>query len=347
MSKTENKETALQQQQETPSVRFQNAILREFSNNPMKVNLTGFQQKLIQNYFIKIDQILKVSEQKRMAKSEQYREILAYTWQNINMQKLSVDIVAYSSVGLDPLQKNHINMIPYKNNGTNKYDLAFIMGYNGIELKAKKYGLEVPDAMIFEVVYSTDVFKPLKKDLNNKVESYVFEITNSFERGEIVGGFWYSVYNNTPDKNKLKVFSKSDIEKRKPKHASAEFWGGEKDIYENKKKVGKEQIDGWYYEMFEKTLKRNAWDSIVIDSEKIDDHLVQIATNDADLKHIEVEREIEEKGNKTPLDFEEANVVEQLQITAKEDKVDSTQTLEEQNDIANHNTNEATKGPGF
>jgi recombination protein RecT len=305
-------------EQESPSVRFQAAIMREFSNNPMKLSLTGFQQKLIQNYFIKIDQSLKAAELKRMAKSEQYREALSYTWANVNMIKLSVDIVAYSSVGLDPLQKNHINIIPYKNSGSNKYDLTFIIGYSGIELKAKKYGLDVPDDIICEVVFSTDTFKPLKKDLNNHVESYIFEINNSFERGEIVGGFWYAVYKSNPEKNKLRIFNKQDIEKRKPKHASAEFWGGEKDVYKNNQKVGKEIIDGWYFEMVLKTLKRNSWDSIVIDSEKIDDHLVQITSNDYNNKQIESDLEVIEKANKTDLDFEDATVINPLQITEKE-----------------------------
>jgi len=352
MSNT-NQPATTNKEQDSPSVRFQNAIVREFSNNPMKLNLTGFQQKLIQNYFIKIDQMLKAAELKRIAKSEQYREALAYTWANVNMAKLSIDVVAYSSVGLDPMQKNHINIIPYKNSGSNNYDLNFMMGYNGIELKAKKYGLEIPDDIICEVVYSSDTFKPLKKDLNNHIEGYVFEINNSFERGEIIGGFWYKVYNANPEKNKLKVFTKSDIEKRKPKYASAEFWGGEKDVYKNNQKTGeKETIEGWYYEMVEKTVKRNAWDSVVIDSEKIDDHLVQIANNDYNTKQIESDLEVAEKGNKTNLDFEEANVVQPLQLedktniaidlanqgTAQEEKKEETAR------VGNTNT---SGGPGF
>ena len=351
MSKTENNQVATTtQEQDSPSVRFQSAIMREFSNNPMKLSLTGFQQKLIQNYFIKIDQLLKAAETKRMAKPEQYREALAYSWANVNMAKLTIDVVAYSSVGLDPMQKNHINIIPFKNNGSNKYDLNFMMGYSGIELKAKKYGLEIPDDIICEVVFSTDVFKPLKKDLNNSVESYVFEITNSFDRGEIVGGFWYKVYNSNPEKNKLKVFNKADIEKRKPKHASVEFWGGEKDVYKNNQRTGeKETIDGWYYEMVEKTVKRNAWDSVVIDAEKIDDHLVQIANNDYNNKQIEADAEVTEKANKTNLDFEEANIVEQPQLNqGVSNNIDFTQQgATTANEVAPPTANQNGQGPAF
>jgi len=34
----------------------------------------------------------------------------------------------------------------------------------------------------------------------NKVESYEFEVTNPFDRGEIVGGFYYHSYNENPGK---------------------------------------------------------------------------------------------------------------------------------------------------
>src|SRR5690606_35201429 len=144
---------------------------------------------------------------KRLAKAEQYREALAYNWQNINMHKLAQDVVAYSSIGLDPLQKNHINPIPYKNSKTNTYDITFIEGFNGLELKARKYGYEVPDDVIFELKYSTDKFKSFKKSLSNKVEGYEFEITDDFDRGELEGGFYYMMYHENPEKNKLVVMS--------------------------------------------------------------------------------------------------------------------------------------------
>ena len=135
------------------SERFTKMVEKEFSSNAGKLEVTSFQRKLIQHYFIKLDSVLKENESRRMAKSEQYRDSLEFSWNNVNMPKLALDVVAYSSIGLDPLQSNHINMICYKNSKTNQFDVGFIEGYNGVELKAKKYGLDVPDSVVIELVY--------------------------------------------------------------------------------------------------------------------------------------------------------------------------------------------------
>jgi recombination protein RecT len=287
------------------SERFTNAVIKEFSSNNGAVTLTPFQKKLCQNYFIKVDQTLKDNEKKRMAKTEQYRDALAFTWENVNMSKLAVDVIAYSSVELDPTQPNHISIVPYKNTANNKFDMGFLIGYRGMEIKAKKYGLEVPSDVVCELVYSTDKFKQFKKDHNNPVETYTLEITNDFNRGNVVGGFWYHEFKDNPEKNKIKVFSLKDIEKRKPKYASAEFWGGEKDIWENKKKVGTEKIDGWFEEMAIKTISRNAYNAITIDSKKIDDNYLAILQKENEMNDSIVQNQIDANANKQSLDFDE------------------------------------------
>ncbi len=266
------------------------------------------QKKLAKNYFIKLDMVLRDAEIKRSSKSN--ADPLPVTWVNVNTQKLSMDVVAFTSVGLDPMQDNHIHLIPFKNNKTGKYDITCMIGYKGIELKAKKFGHDAPDDIICELVYSNDKFKQVKRDINNRVEGYYFEIVNDFDRGEVVGGFYYHVYLNNQEKNKLVVFSKKDIEKRKPKYASAEFWGGEKDKWENGKKVGKEKIDGWYDEMALKTIKRAAWNDINIDSTKIDEKLLAsingAASGDVESK---VAEEINSNANKEDLSFDDAEEV--------------------------------------
>lgn len=292
--------------QPSQSERFTQAVEREFSGGVGPLEITSFQRKLIQNYFIKIDMVLKEAEKKRLAKTYK-QDPLPFTWENVNLAKLAMDVVAYSSVGLDPAQSNHINPIPYKNNATNKYDFTFIMGYKGIELKAKKYGLDVPDDVVVELVYSNDHFKSFKKDINNKVEHYTFEVENDFDRGNIIGGFYYHCYFDAPQKNKLKTFSLKDIEKRKPDYASAEFWGGEKDKWENGQKVGKEAVEGWFDEMAYKTIYRAAYNAITIDSEKIDDHLLTVMQRERDQKDLAVLTEIKENGNKTEIGFENEN----------------------------------------
>jgi recombination protein RecT len=304
------------------SERFTNAVIKEFSSNNGTVTITPFQKKLCQNYFIKIDQTLKDAEKKRLAKSPENRDELPLSWENVNMAKLAVDVIAFSSVELDPTQPNHINMIPYKNTANQKYDMGFVIGYRGMELKAKKYGLEVPNDVVVELVYSNDKFKQHKKDRNNPVESYEYEIINDFDRGEVVGGFWYHDFKDAPDKNKIKVFSLKEIEKRKPKYASAEFWGGEKDkwVYDQKtgknKKEGKEKIEGWFEEMALKTISRHAYNAITIDSKKIDDNYLSIIQKETEMKDALVQNEVIASANKVSLDFDEAEVVEEeiLQI---------------------------------
>ncbi len=287
------------------SERFTQEVLKQFTSEAGEVLLTNFQRKLIQNYFIKIDQTLKDLERKRLAKSEKFRDPLEFKWQNVNLSKLAVDVVAFSSVGLDPVQPNHINPIPYKNTSSGKFDITFILGYKGIELKAKKYGFDVPNDVIVELVYSTDNFKQMKRDINNRVESYILEITNDFDRGELVGGFYYFVYNDQPERNKLRVFSKADIEKRKPSHASPEFWGGEKDKWSDGKKVGTEKVEGWYDEMAYKTICRAAYNAITIDSEKIDDHYLAMMEKEREQHDSKIALEISENANTQAIGFDD------------------------------------------
>lgn len=305
---SENKQIAVQKP--TASERFTNMVMAEFGTEVSKVDLTNFQRKLCQNYFIKLDQTLKESEKKRLATNEQYREPLAYSWENVNMQKLAVDVVCYSAVGLDPVQPNHINIIPYKNSLSQKYDIGFLMGYKGIEIKAKKYGFDIPDDVVVELVYSTDKFKQIKKDQSNPIETYTFEIVNDFDRGDIVGGFYYHNYKNNPEKNKIRVFTKADILKRMPAKAAAEFWGGEKDEYKNGVKTGnKLKIEGWFYEMAFKTIYKAAYNVITIDSQKIDDSYVQVIKRDAEMIENKVAEEILTNANKENLDFDDAEIV--------------------------------------
>lgn len=295
----------------TPVERFTAAVMKNFSQENGEVQITNFQKRLCQSYFIKIDQMLKAAELKRMAKAEKYREPLAYTWENVNMNRLAVDVVAFSSVGLDPLQKNHLHPIPYKNTSLNKYDINFTRGYNGIELVAKKYGVEVPDDVIIRIVYANEKFTPIYKDSENKKESFIHKPSeNPFEKGEIVGGYYYHVFFDSPEKNKLRVFSMSDIEKRIPKTASVEFWGGEKDTWSDGKKTGKEQVEGWKDEMVWKTIKRAAWDSINIDSQKIDDNIQRVLAEQEveEVKATVISSEIKANANKQVIDIDSEEV---------------------------------------
>lgn len=336
-------EMQLSKNTSSQSERFLEAVIKELPNgvDGKSFELTKFQKKLIQNYFIKLDLVLRQAEAKRYKP----KNPLEYSWNNVNMKKLALDVVAYSSIGLDPLQKNHVALVPYNNSKTNQYDIELTEEYKGLELKAKKYGLEIPDDVIFELKYSTDIFKSFKKSKDNPVESYEFEITNDFNRGELEGGFYYLIFNDNPQKNKLIVLSAHQIEKRKPKNAAAEFWGGEKDnwVYdENQKKNvkdGKIQVEGWKDEMYLKTIKRHCWNAVTIDSEKIDDHLMRILENEMQSADREVSELIEEGANKEELSMTED--VEHEEV--KQDKAEAA--ADEMPDFSKKET--ANSGPGF
>ena len=322
----------------TPGERFVNQLSKELTALAPGAVVSDFQRRLGLNYFAKIDQTLKDLEKKRLAKSEQYREAIAYTWANINMSKLALDVVAFTKIGLDPLQPNHINLIPYANNAQGRYDIGFIPGYRGMEIKAKKYGYDVPDEVIVELVYSTDKFKQHKRDKDNHIESYEFEVVNDFERGEIIGGFYYFNYKDNPAKNRIKVMTMADIMKRQPKKASAEFWGGAKDVWENGKKTTV-QIDGWKEEMCWKTVFRAAYNSITIDSEKIDDafrRMIEIE-NDGTIQALEVE--IEQNANKGETLTIEAEPVQTIDITATSEQPQPARVEEHKSSTENQNGN--------
>lgn len=275
----------VQKAQEPVSVRFMNMVIKEFTSAVDSPALTNFQKRLAQNYFMAVDVALAKAEQKR----NDQKNKLPITWANVNLQQLALDVVACARVGLDPAQPNHVHPVPYKNNTTNKYDIAFIPGYRGLEMKATKYGLDVPDAVIVELVHKNDKFKPIKKDARNAVENYEFEITNPFDRGEVVGGFYYHIWANHPEKNKLVIFSIQDILKRKPAYASKEFWGEE----------------GWYEKMCWKTIYRAAYKDITIDSQKIDDDYLRLKQMEDTLADEEVAAEIAENANQEVIDIDD------------------------------------------
>ncbi len=299
--------TELAKQEESLSVRFMNAITKEFTSAVDAPALTGHQRRLAQNYFIALDQALEKAEQRR----NKTKNDLPITWGNVNMNQLALDVVAAARVGLDPAQPNHVNMVPYKNSKTKKYDIGFIDGYRGIELKAVKYGLDVPDSVIVELVYANDGFKPIKKDVRNKVESYEFEVTNPFDRGDIVGGFYYHSYSDNPGKNKLVVLTLQDILKRKPDYASKEFWGK----------------DGWYEKMCWKTIYRAAYRDITIDSQKIDDDYMRLKKQEEFFAEQDLDEEIAANANGEVIDIE-GEILEETDDKADESTEKQTKTEE-------------------
>lgn len=270
------------------SERFMHKVIHEFSGSVGEFQITEYQRQLIQGYFIGVDRALKTAEAERLRKNEanrdhKYDNTLPITWANVNMADLALDVVHYARLGLDTMQANFITPIPYLNKKAERYDINLMLGYNGIKYIAEKFALCPPKNVTIELVYSTDSFTPHKKGRGNDVESYDFEIVNPFDRGSIVGGFGYIEYDD-PKKNELVIMSMKDIEKRKPKYASANFWGGKASEWNNGNKVEVDK-EGWLDEMCRKTIIREVYSPkhILLDPRKVDENYQYMKDREARL----------------------------------------------------------------
>lgn len=282
---------------------FTNTVMRAFNTGGMEITPTNKQKELVQGYFIVIDKMLSDAEIKRDQKNKnnsdhKYDNNLPYTWKNVNLKQLALDVMHYSKMGLDIQQKNMIHAIPYKNNHTNQYDIVLMEGYNGIKFKAEKYALYKPKNVVIELVYDTDTFSLIKKDSRHSVEGYEFQINQPFNRGKLLGGFGYYEFDDET-RNKVVFLTINDIEKRRPDKASAEFWGGTKTEWVNGERQQVKK-DGWYEEMCIKTLKRFVYSeaNIPLDPMKIDDHYRYIKERELQREKAEVDDEVERKANK-------------------------------------------------
>ncbi len=319
------------------SERFTNKVLLEFgSSNAGDIQISEYQRRLIGNYFVAISGSLKSAEEDRIRKNKnnkdkKYNNDLPIIWDNVNLNALALSVVHYARMGLDMMQDNHLSPIPFKNNNTGKYELTLMPGYNGIIYVAEKYALKQPKCVTTELVYSTDNFKPIKKGMNLSYDSYDFEITNPFNRGEIVGGFGYIEFDDIKD-NKLIIMTKADFDKRKPKYASANFWGGESKQWEDGKQITV-QVDGWEAEMYMKTLKRAVYSpkNIPLDPKKIDDSYQFMKQQELEYAKMEAQSEIDEKANVINIDSSE--IVEDTQRVAHYDVVEDHEVIDDDPDI--------------
>jgi recombination protein RecT len=291
------------------SERFTDMVMKQYQSMGA-YNFTNRERQLIRNYFICIDQMLQRTEAERLRKNannrdHKYDNDLPYTWANLDLPELAQDLAHYARVGLDMIEDNTLFPIPFKNTKGNLYTITLMEGYNGIRYQAEKYALDPFRSVTVEVIFENDEFRPIKKDSKNPVEGYEFNIPQPFNRGEPIGVFGYIEFDD-PAKNKLLIYSKDDVLKRKPRYASPEFWGGKKKVYENGKPVEVE-IEGWVPEMYEKTMKRAIYGSKMIprDPAKIDESYQFIRRREAQYTEIAIEAEVLENGNQEPLTLPE------------------------------------------
>ena len=292
------------------SERFMQKVMSEFGGNVAgELRINDYQRTLIQGYFVAIDRALKMAEEERLRKNgnnrdHKYDNPLPITWANVNLPELALDVVHYARLGLDMMQPATLYPIPYRNKKANRYDITLMEGYNGIRYIAENYALIRPKSVTVEVVYKNDTFHPLKKSRSNPVESYEFEITNPFDRGEIVGGFGYIEYADA-SRNELVIMTMKDVMKRKPAYASANFWGGTATEYKDGQKQTVEK-EGWLDEMVRKTIIREVYGGkhIPRDPRRIDESYQQMKQQEARLRAAadDVRQEINVTANTVPLE---------------------------------------------
>lgn len=325
-------ETQLQERKPTASERFTNMVVNEFQGNIGGLNLNNYQKQLIRNYFIGIDNALKIAETNRSYSKKKANDP-PVTWDNVNMNKLAVDVVQNAKMGLDMSIANHLHVVPFKNGKTNKYDLTLMPGYEGLKYIAANLALYKVSDIKVELVYENDIFQPTYK---NNIEGYEFKITNPFARGNVIGGFGYIRYENEVH-NKLVVMSIEELFKRKPSTASVEFWGGPKDKWEDGKKVGTENVEGWTNEMLYKTMVRATCKKITVDPKKVNDSYIYVMESKEnyyiDNQEEKVQEEIDENANKSLIDIETGEIQ------------DTEYASTENNEVSK--INNITEGPDF
>jgi recombination protein RecT len=148
-----------------------------------------------------------------------------------------------------------------------------------------------------------------------EVESYDFEITNPFDRGDVVGGFGYIVYED-PRKNKLVLVTMRDFLKAEAGSGSDKFWGSNK----------------WREEMMHKTMVRRVADKLPLDPKKVNaKSYAYVSEQETDDR---IDREIDDNANAETIDIS-GKVVDGEQ--------ESKQPTQEQMDLGST----GTEGPGY
>ena len=267
------------------SQRFVSTVMREFTSSSGKMDITPYQESLIQGYFIACDKALRYLEEKRQKDAadgdKKAAQKLPYTWENINIgADLAQSIAIFAKNNLSILVKNHFYPIPRLNGKNGRYDLTFQEGYEGLKYKAVKYSLfEIVDFEA-ELLYSNDKFKIIKDCYNGS--AYELEIANPFDRGNMIGGYAYIRFKD-PRQNKLFTMSKAEIDAVKDTAQTQTFW------------------KPFYNEMALKTVVRRATKLVILDPKKFDDYYLLMQKYNNDAAEADLANELREKANREPI----------------------------------------------
>lgn len=305
MSNDKNNKQEVAKQQESVSKRFTELVIKEFTSSVGGAEVTDMQRSLIQGYFIGCDNALASAEADRIKAGN--KDKLPLVWSNVSVDStLAQNIITYAKLGLDMSVANHLFAIPRMNNKTGKYQLSFQPGYKGREIVSRRYSYDPIVDITYGLIYSTDKFVARKRDAKNEFDNYELEITNPFNRGDVVGGFGYVTYENK-SQNTLVLMSKAQIDKRRDKAMSKTFWSS------------------WYEEMALKTVAIATCKTVTIDPKKVDDNYRALLK--ADDTEMQLADEVITNANGEIIDIESvtestAQAIEQKAVY--EDKVDDS-----------------------
>ncbi|MBQ9257218.1 MAG: recombinase RecT [Acidaminococcaceae bacterium] len=270
------------------SQRFVGTVMREFTSSSGQLNITPYQESLIQGYFVACDKALRYLENKRLKDAEgnsKYAQDAAkrlpYKWENVNIgADLAQSIAQLAKLNISTMVRNHLFPVPYLNGKDGKYDMTFQEGYEGLKYKAIKYSLFPIVDIECDLLYTNDKFSMIKDCY--KGDSYELRITDPFDRGAMKGGYAYIRFEDSRQ-NKLLVMSKEEIDKIREKAKSQAFW---KD---------------WYNEMALKTIVRKASKMVMLDPKKFDEYYLLMEKFNEDAAEADLANEIRKNANRDPI----------------------------------------------
>jgi len=280
MSNQEKDTKAIEKKKPTVAERFVSKVEREFEGAVGHgIEFTDEERQLASNLFIKIDSALKQHEADRNENQAPYK------WENVDMQKLATDAVHRVRLGLDASIKNHIHVIPYFNGKTKKYDLNLQVGYKGKAYYRKRMAVDNVRDIRYELVHESDVFKVIKKSGRESIEDFAFDVKDPFDRGDIVGGFGYIVYEDET-KNKVVLVSEEEFVKVKNTAQTKLIW------------------NQWPDKMRLKTLVHRVTDELDMDPQKINPSYNYVEDQDDPFKDPNNEVKIEQPAEREPIDID-------------------------------------------
>lgn len=259
---TKKKDTAITKRKAGVAERFIGNVAREAEAAiGQKIQLSQHEKKLATNMFLRIDAALEQHEADRVRKGN--KQATPYTWDNVNLRKLSLDALHRIRLGLDAMVPNHIHVVPYINRKTNKYDVDLQIGFKGKHFYRVRTAVEEIEDIRYQVVHESDKFKAMPKSHEREVETYLFDYPDDVfsGRGKVIGGFGYVMYDD-PRKNKLILVYGEQFQKAKNAAPSTAVWGK------------------YYDEMVYKTLVHRVTEKLDVDPAKMSESYHYVEAQD-------------------------------------------------------------------